>query len=86
MLSIQEIIVQRHFNNCSLIAARILSDPSHPLYPSLSECKSLRPMRRLCRSMPTRMAEYRNSVIPYLSRFVVSLEQVKQELKDNFHI
>ena len=42
MLFIKKIIIQRNFTSCTLIAARILSDPSHRLSSRLSKFKSLR--------------------------------------------
>ena len=80
---IYDTIIKRHFDSCKALAIRILNDPKHPLHPELILSKSLRPLRRQYRLVPSRTTAFRNSVIPYLSRFLVSPDIVRNELQSN---
>ena len=72
--------VIRHFNSCSKLCTNILKDPTHPLYPQLNRVISSPLTRSSYRLLPAKSAFYRNSVLPYLSRFLCDPNTAREEL------
>ena len=79
-----DFIVEKHFSACDRLIESILNDSRHPLHPHLSKCKSKRNLRSSMTCMFARTTRYRNSVIPYLARYITSKEMCKNELISNF--
>jgi len=76
-----DVLVKRHLNDCKLLANRILSNTKHPVYFALSPAVSTRNTRQQYRLLPARTSRYRNSVIPYLARFLNDSSKVQDDLK-----
>jgi hypothetical protein len=73
-------IITRHFSSCEQLIDRTMSDESHPLHHSLSQCLSTSSTRNLFKLPYARTASYRMSTIPYLARFLVDKKSVIEKL------
>jgi hypothetical protein len=65
-----DIIIKRHFSASSNLANNILNDMNHPLFESLNNCRCIRSLRATFTHQACRTTTYKNSVIPFLSRFL----------------
>ena len=70
--SIIDRIVSLHFNSCDRFITHIFRTPSHPLHDILNSCTALSSTRRQHRHIYARTSLYKNSVVPYLARFLTS--------------
>ena len=75
------LVLKNNFSACSRMATSILSDATHPLHACFALCLSKRPSRRSYVILPSRTSAYRNSLIPYLSRFLTNPDNVIEELR-----
>lgn len=64
------LVVTRHLSSCKLFADRILEDHSHPLHSTFSKQLSSSNTRTRFRHVSARTSKYRNSLIPFLCRFL----------------
>lgn len=67
-----DVITKRHFAACKRFVNNILSDEMHPLHDAISVCRSLRPLRSSFRLISARTNTFRNSIIPFLARFLTN--------------
>ena len=82
---LQEFVISKHLSSCELFASKILSDAQHPLHPFLSNSRLSRPSRSSFRYIFARTNAYKNSVIPYLARFLTNKQNVRDELFSFIH-
>ena len=69
-----------HKNTFRLFASKILSDAQHPLRSFLLNSRLSRPSHSSFKHLFTRTNAYKNSVIPYLARFLTNKQDVHDEL------
>ena len=67
---LQEFVISKHLSSCEVFASKILSDAQHPLHSFLSNSRLPRPSRSSFKHIFARTNAYKNSVIPYLARFL----------------
>ena len=76
-------IVDKHFSACQRLIDVIRSDPSHPLQPDILACVSNSVTRNAFKIAPARTSAYRNSFVPYASRYLCFERTVVNELKSS---
>ena len=77
---LQEFASSKHLSSCELFASKILSDTQHPLHSFLSNSRLSRPSRSSYKHIFARTNAYKNSVFPYLARFLTNKQKVRDEL------
>jgi hypothetical protein len=82
--SLCDVVIKRHFIACRRLANNVLSDIQHPLHNSLSASRSQRPLRSNFRLLSARTTSYKNSIIPFLSRFLTDESAEIEILVNNF--
>ena len=65
-----ECVTEKHFAACDRLTTNILEDPTHPLHCILAPCLVKRPTRRPATPLFARTSAYKNSLLPYLSRYL----------------
>ena len=78
-----DFVVSQHDKACYVLSTRILSDEGHLLHSSLSKCVSTSSTRFKFKLLYARNATFRNSVIPYLGRFLVERDKCLNELRSH---
>lgn len=76
-----DFIVDKHFKACLKLSSKILTDHFHPLHNELSKAISTSCTRAKFKLMYSRTSSYHNSVLPYLSRFLVSPNTLTTDLR-----
>ena len=77
-----DFIVEKHFDACHGFSSRLLSDTGHCLHFELSKAVSNPRTRSNFRLLHARTSMYRNSIIPYLARFLVDRTSIVNSLKE----
>ena len=76
-----DFILEKHFKSCDRLSHVILNDATHPLYTFLDCCRSKRNLRSTMTCMHSRTSRHRNSIVPYLARYLISKNNCMIELK-----
>jgi hypothetical protein len=79
-------LLEMHLSACSNLCNRILHDDSHPLYTILCSAKSSTQTRSTFRLISARTSTYKNSVIPYLARYLTNSDAVRKQLQAEFSL
>jgi hypothetical protein len=74
-------LISTHFGACSHFTQGVLKDVLHPLHSALSQALSTSRTRSLFKLLPARTTTYRKSIIPYMARYLVNPDSLRDHLR-----